>query len=58
MINTVVKLAMNQNSDVKAGLALIASTIAAILISNSALSALYGQFGTAYVLEPSPLLFR
>ena len=44
MINTVVKLAMNQNSDVKAGLALIASTIAAILISNSALSALYGQF--------------
>lgn len=44
MINTVVKLVMNQNSDVKAGLALIASTIAAILISNSALSALYGQF--------------
>lgn len=44
MINTVVKLVMNQNSDVKAGLALIASTIAAIIISNSGLSAFYDQF--------------
>ena len=38
MIQNAVKLVMNQNSDVKAGLALIASTIAAIIISNSALS--------------------
>ena len=44
MINTAIKLIMNQNSDVKAGLALIASTIAAIIISNSALSPLYAQF--------------
>ena len=44
MIQNAVKLVMNQNSDVKAGLALIASTIAAIIISNSALSPFYGQF--------------
>ena len=44
MINTAIKLIMNQNSDVKAGLALIASTIAAIIISNSALSPIYAQF--------------
>ena len=44
MIKTMLSLVMKQNSDVKAGLALIASTIAAIIISNSALSPLYDQF--------------
>ena len=44
VINTMFNLVMKQNNDVKAGLALIASTIAAIIISNSALSPLYSQF--------------